>query len=84
MAGKEERESWRQEDNLEEQKSKLVEEFADWPQPVQEVLAGTQKLVKFGLYDRPELSPEHWFHGRCVLVGDAAHPARYGPRTRLR
>lgn len=31
-----------------------------------------QKIVKYGLYDRPEL--ESWFKGRIVLLGDAAHP----------
>ncbi|KIK47163.1 hypothetical protein CY34DRAFT_799699 [Suillus luteus UH-Slu-Lm8-n1] len=31
-----------------------------------------QKIVKYGLYDRPEL--KSWFKGRIVLLGDAAHP----------
>ncbi|KAG1720405.1 hypothetical protein EDB19DRAFT_1964808 [Suillus lakei] len=31
-----------------------------------------QKIMKYGLYDRPEL--KSWFKGRIVLLGDAAHP----------
>ena len=76
MPGKEERESWRQQDDLETQKLELSEEFSRWPESVREMIAGKQSLVKFGLYDRSEISPECWFYGRCVLVGDAAHPAR--------
>ncbi|OAX31354.1 FAD/NAD(P)-binding domain-containing protein, partial [Rhizopogon vinicolor AM-OR11-026] len=31
-----------------------------------------ERIVKYGLYDRPEL--KSWFKGRVVLLGDAAHP----------
>ena len=53
---------------------KQLDDLKDWPQPIRDMIGGTEKLVKFGLYDRPAIEPEHWFYGRCVLVGDAAHP----------
>ena len=70
----EEKENWQAADDLEEQKAALLEDLKDWPQPIRETIAGTEKLVKFGLYDRPALDSEHWYYSRCVLVGDAAHP----------
>ena len=70
----EEKENWQAADDLEEQKEALLDDLKDWPQPIRDTIAGTEKLVKFGLYDRPALDPEHWYHSRCVLVGDAAHP----------
>ena len=35
-----------------------------------------EKVIKYGLYDREALDSENWVSigGRCVLVGDAAHP----------
>lgn len=41
---------------------------------VMEMLVSAQRIVKFGLFDRPELPPSQWHSRRCVLVGDAAHP----------
>ncbi|KAJ9634040.1 hypothetical protein H2204_006588 [Knufia peltigerae] len=76
--GEPERESWRDIDDLEAQKEKLLSEMVDWPEITKGLVGSTMNLVRFGLYDRPELPPEHWYHGRCVLVGDAAHPTRYG------
>lgn len=84
--GEPERESWRDIDDLEAQKEKLLSEMVDWPEITKGLVGSTMNLVRFGLYDRPELPPEHWYHGRCVLVGDAAHPTRYGflrPRVNL-
>uniref|UniRef100_A0A0B7K6L6 FAD-binding domain-containing protein n=1 Tax=Bionectria ochroleuca TaxID=29856 RepID=A0A0B7K6L6_BIOOC len=34
----------------------------------------SERIIKFGLFDRAELKPEQWHSKRCVLVGDAAHP----------
>jgi salicylate hydroxylase len=59
---------------LPKQKKALLQEFDAWCDPVKELIAGAQKLMKFGLYDRPGLTPEQWYDGRCVLIGDAAHP----------
>jgi salicylate hydroxylase len=76
MGKDEERETWRQTDHMAREKARLTEELAGWPQPVRDLFEKSDSMVKFGLYDRPELSAEHWYHGRCVLVGDAAHPTR--------
>ena len=73
----ENREGWQQVGDLDVAKSKLLSEFADWPEGVRELIAGTENITKYGIYDRPELPPQHWFHGRCVLAGDAAHPTRF-------
>ena len=76
MPKDEERETWRQADDPAETKSTLLQELAEWPDAVKGLIAGSDNIVKFGLYDRPELTPQHWYRGRCVLVGDAAHPTR--------
>ena len=73
----EDREGWQQMADLEAEKSKLLNDFVGWPKAVRDLIAGTRNIAKYGLYDRPELSPKHWFHGRCVIAGDAAHPTRY-------
>ncbi|KAI0321463.1 hypothetical protein OF83DRAFT_1051187 [Amylostereum chailletii] len=45
---------------------------ASWGYGASELIKTTERLVKFGLYDRPELNS--WHIGRVVLLGDAAHP----------
>lgn len=57
-------------------KEKLLEEFKDWCEPFAELVKGAERLIKYGLFDRPQLDPEFWVSkgGRCVLIGDAAHP----------
>lgn len=37
-----------------------------------ELIGSVTHLVKYGLYDRPELKT--WHKGRVLLIGDAAHP----------
>ncbi|KAF8589121.1 FAD/NAD(P)-binding domain-containing protein [Ramaria rubella] len=37
-----------------------------------ELINGAPEIIKFGLYDRKELST--WYKGRVILIGDAAHP----------
>lgn len=69
-----ESESWQQETDVAEQSAILLQELDGWPQPLRALVANAQKLVKYGLYDRPELLPEQWFYNRCVLLGDASHP----------
>lgn len=59
------------------QKNLLLERFKGWSSPMAELISGAQRLIKYGLYDRPHLEPQQWYSlnfGRCVLIGDAAHP----------
>jgi len=59
------------------QKIDLLKQFKEWASPVPELIEGAERIIKYGLYDRPQLDPEEWYSpgsGRCVLIGDAAHP----------
>ncbi|KAM3085246.1 hypothetical protein ACMFMG_003675 [Clarireedia jacksonii] len=57
------------------QKAQLLEEFKDWNNtPALDLIRGAERLIKYGVFDRPSLEPEYWYDGRCVLIGDAAHP----------
>jgi salicylate hydroxylase len=46
--------------------------FADWHPQVRELIAGTEQVFKWALFDRTPL--ETWTRGRVTLLGDAAHP----------
>ncbi|KAG8878288.1 hypothetical protein FRB97_002638 [Tulasnella sp. 331] len=46
--------------------------YKDWKDPVNEFVKEPEHVIKYGLYDRPELAK--WHQGRVVLLGDAAHP----------
>lgn len=61
---------------LTQYRSQLQEQFKDWCNPVPELIEGAERIIKYGLYDRPQLKPEQWISpkGRVVLIGDAAHP----------
>lgn len=63
-------------DQLKNFKGRLKAEFKGWCEEVSELVGGAEKVIKYGLYDRDALDPENWVSkgGRCVLVGDAAHP----------
>ncbi|KAJ3073991.1 hypothetical protein HDU98_000152 [Podochytrium sp. JEL0797] len=37
-----------------------------------EVVAKSERVLRYGIYDREPLKT--WINGRCVLIGDAAHP----------
>ncbi|KAI0768794.1 FAD/NAD-P-binding domain-containing protein [Trametes elegans] len=67
----EERETWR---NMDEDGQRTFKEgpFARLPFGGGELVRTADKIVKFGLYDRPEL--QAWHKGRVLLIGDAAHP----------
>ncbi|THV06766.1 FAD/NAD(P)-binding domain-containing protein [Dendrothele bispora CBS 962.96] len=45
---------------------------SQWGFGASTLIKNTEKVVKYGLYDRPELKT--WYKGRVVLLGDAAHP----------
>ena len=46
--------------------------FADWPQPVADLVGGAGAVWRQALYDRPPRA--RWSRGRATLMGDAAHP----------
>lgn len=57
-------------------RSQLLDAFKDWCSPVPELIGQAERIIKYGLYDRPQLASNQWYSkgGRCVLIGDAAHP----------
>lgn len=58
-------------------RTQLFNHFKDWASPVPELIQSSERIIKYGLYDRLQLEPEQWSspnHGRCILIGDAAHP----------
>ncbi|KAI9645499.1 hypothetical protein NHQ30_006238 [Ciborinia camelliae] len=72
----EEKESWllATPEQLAAQKADLLKQFGDWASPVPELFDGAERLLKYGIFDRPGLEAEQWYDGRCILIGDAAHP----------
>ncbi|KAJ0351019.1 hypothetical protein COL154_013084 [Colletotrichum chrysophilum] len=58
------------------EKEKMAEmlQAKNWDPVVLGMVASAERLIKYGIYDRPELEPEQWYSGRCVMVGDAVHP----------
>ena len=46
--------------------------YAGWHPQVRAVIAGTESMFRWALFDRPPL--ETWTHGRVTVLGDAAHP----------
>lgn len=46
--------------------------FEGWHHQVRALIAGTERIFKWALFDRPPL--ETWARGRTTLLGDAAHP----------
>ncbi|KAI0365646.1 FAD/NAD-P-binding domain-containing protein [Pilatotrama ljubarskyi] len=65
------RETWRAM-NEDAQESFRRGPFSQWPMGGGKLVSTGTNLVKYGLYDRPEL--QSWHQGRVVLLGDAAHP----------
>eukprot|EP00026_Physarum_polycephalum_P006602 Phypoly_transcript_06651.p1 GENE.Phypoly_transcript_06651~~Phypoly_transcript_06651.p1 ORF type:complete len:381 (+),score=69.76 Phypoly_transcript_06651:555-1697(+) len=51
---------------------KETSHYLKWAEPVPTLIKTAERVYRAGLYDRPPLP--HWFKGRCVLIGDAAHP----------
>lgn len=69
-------ESWRaaSSEEKQQQKQELCALLDDQNGPIQELVQQAERIIKYGLFDRPELPANCWYSGRCVLVGDAAHP----------
>ncbi|TBU24974.1 FAD/NAD(P)-binding domain-containing protein [Dichomitus squalens] len=65
------KENWRHMDE-EQQKEFKQGPHSSLPFGGGELVRTAGRIVKYGLYDRPELST--WHKGRVVLIGDAAHP----------
>ena len=61
-------ESWKVEGN----KSDFLKCFQGWNEDLLLMLNSTEKLYKWGIFERPLPSTLH--QGKCVLLGDAAHP----------
>ncbi|KAE8362097.1 hypothetical protein BDV27DRAFT_132034 [Aspergillus caelatus] len=59
---------------IEAQRETLASELIGFEPIVLNLIKTATRIIKFGLFDREELSPEQWHLTRCVLVGDAAHP----------
>jgi len=61
-------------DALRAEKSLLLRAFADWHDPIPELVAATppDAIIRTCLYDRPALA--RLSLGRIALAGDAAHP----------
>ncbi|EKM52862.1 uncharacterized protein PHACADRAFT_100160 [Phanerochaete carnosa HHB-10118-sp] len=70
--GPEFKEEWRSIDAAAAEHFKKNSPFSQWPFGAGELVRNSLKIVRYGIYDRPELKT--WFRGRVVLIGDAAHP----------
>jgi salicylate hydroxylase len=60
--------------NAAEVKSRVLEVFTEWAEPVQAIVEATdaKDIVERPIYDRPPL--QSWSQSRVTLLGDAAHP----------
>jgi len=72
-------ETWRMftPEEMASMRNQLFEEFKHRVSPVPELIQSSERIIKYGLYDRPQLEPEQWYSpnlGLCLLIGDAAHP----------
>ncbi|EKM53969.1 uncharacterized protein PHACADRAFT_145505 [Phanerochaete carnosa HHB-10118-sp] len=72
MREPEAKEEWKSIDPAVAEDFKKNSPFSEWPFGAGELVRNSLKIVRYGIYDRPELKT--WFQGRVVLVGDAAHP----------
>ncbi|PON25844.1 hypothetical protein TGAM01_v205281 [Trichoderma gamsii] len=69
-------ETWRPftADQMKAQQDVLCKLLEGWDESIIQGVKSSERIIKFGLFDRDELKPEQWYSKRCVLVGDAAHP----------
>ena len=73
------KETWRlvSASEIVDRQTELLDHFNmnSWRSPVPELIRGTERIIKYGTYDREQLEPDYWYpsRGRCVLVGDVAH-----------
>ncbi|RAL07146.1 FAD-dependent oxidoreductase [Aspergillus homomorphus CBS 101889] len=69
-------ETWRLStaEELESRRSELLACLGGFEPAVLQLTRDAERIIKYGLFDREELTAEQWHSKRCVLVGDAAHP----------
>ena len=60
--------------SLPAQREEMMDRFADFHPAARHVLAASQEVRKWPLYERP--AEMGWSKGRIVLLGDACHPMR--------
>ena len=53
-------------------REQALKDFRGWNPVIQRIIDEAPLLLRWSLYDRPELSK--WQEGRVVLLGDACHP----------
>jgi salicylate hydroxylase len=64
---------WREESwSARGDRDEALAHFAGWHPEVRALIAGTEAVFKWALFDRQPL--ETWTRGRVTLLGDAAHP----------
>ncbi|OCH92776.1 FAD/NAD(P)-binding domain-containing protein [Obba rivulosa] len=66
------KETWRHMDEKLQNEFKESGPCSEWSFGCSELVKSAETIVKYGLYDRPELAS--WHKGRVALLGDAAHP----------
>lgn len=59
---------------IEDRRGWLSEWFRSWADPAPELMATTpdDAFLRHNIFDRPP--NRNWYRGRCLLIGDAAHP----------
>ncbi len=59
---------------VDDKRSWLCDKFSRWAKPVPELLSSTPEDAFFqnDIIDR--VPNKNWYRGRCLLIGDAAHP----------
>ena len=64
---------WREESwSARGDRDEALELFYGWHDQVRALIANTEQVFKWAMFDRPSL--ESWNRGRVTLLGDAAHP----------
>ena len=64
---------WREESwSARGERSEAQRAYGGWFDQVQRLIAGTERVFKWALFDRAPL--DAWTRGRVTLLGDAAHP----------
>lgn len=53
-------------------RAQVLQLYSGWHPQVQGLIAGTEQVFKWALFDQPPL--QKWSRGRVTLLGDAAHP----------